>query len=130
MLSALAGEMGVFLRKAALNGQRLLAVTTRLGDAEREVKDAVQSAEDNLKGLTGTKGPAGQNVLLIRPQEAVASVQALAQAYADYYAAVADYDRAQFRLYRALGRPAQGLTCDPVVVPGTAPAAPPTLPPG
>ena len=38
-------------------------------------------------------------------QEAVASVQALGQAYADYYATVGDYNRAQFRLYRALGEP-------------------------
>jgi hypothetical protein len=36
-------------------------------------------------------------------------VQALAQAYNDYYGAVADYDRSQFRLYRALGHPAQAL---------------------
>src|SRR5262249_37560204 len=34
-------------------------------------------------------------------------VQALAQAYASYYGAVADANRAQFRLYRALGEPAQ-----------------------
>ena len=33
-------------------------------------------------------------------------MQALAAAYTDFYAAVADYDRAQFRLYRALGQPA------------------------
>jgi hypothetical protein len=44
---------------------------------------------------------------LVRPQEVVVSIQALAQAYSDYYGAVADYDRAQFRLYRALGQPAQ-----------------------
>jgi hypothetical protein len=37
----------------------------------------------------------------------VASLQGLAQAYADYYGAIADYDRAQFRLYHALGHPAQ-----------------------
>ncbi len=48
-------------------------------------------------------------VLLVRPQEAVAAVQALAQAYVDYYGAVADANRAQFRLYRALGQPAQCL---------------------
>ena len=36
-----------------------------------------------------------------------ANVERVAQAYADYYGAVADYNRAQFRLYRALGRPAQ-----------------------
>jgi outer membrane protein TolC len=100
---------------------------TRLGDAEREVKDAVQSADDNVKGLKGTKGPMDQTVLFVRPQEAVQSVQALAQAYADYYAAVADYDRAQFRLYRALGRPARSLTCDSLGIPGTPPIAP--LPP-
>jgi hypothetical protein len=29
----------------------------------------------------------------------------LAQSYADYYTAVADANRAQFRLYRALGQP-------------------------
>ena len=49
---------------------------------------------------------------MIRPQEAVAAVQALAQAYNDYYGAVADYNRAQFRLYRALGHPAQMLLGD------------------
>jgi hypothetical protein len=63
------------------------------------------------------------NVILpvIRPQEAVAAVQALAQAYNDYYGAVADYDRAQFRLYRALGQPAQALTCPPPQPAGTPP---------
>jgi outer membrane protein TolC len=86
----------------------------RLAEAEQEVKDAVESAELNLEGLKGTKGTAKEAVLLVRPQEVVASVQALAQAYAEFYAAVADYDRAQFRLYRALGRPAQGLTCEPM----------------
>ena len=35
------------------------------------------------------------------------AIQALAQAYNDYYGAVGDYNRAQFRLYRALGNPAQ-----------------------
>jgi hypothetical protein len=37
----------------------------------------------------------------------VAAIQALGRAYSNYYAAIADYDRAQFRLYRALGEPAQ-----------------------
>ncbi|HXD86948.1 MAG TPA: hypothetical protein VN641_10665, partial [Urbifossiella sp.] len=46
------------------------------------------------------------NQLLVRPQEVLAAMQTLAQAYTDYYAAVADSNRAQFQLYRALGRPA------------------------
>jgi hypothetical protein len=48
-------------------------------------------------------------LLVIRPQEVVAANQALQQALNDYYGAVADYDRAQFRLHRALGRPPQAV---------------------
>jgi hypothetical protein len=51
-------------------------------------------------------------VLLVRPQEAVAAVQELAQAYTDYFGAVADYNRAQFRLYRALGNPVPPLASE------------------
>ena len=47
-------------------------------------------------------GSAGHD--LLRGQ--CASIQTLAQAYANFYGAVADYNRAQFRLYRALGHPA------------------------
>jgi hypothetical protein len=42
----------------------------------------------------------------------------LAQAYTDYYGAVADFNRAQFRLYRALAYPAQVLLDDPSCDPG------------
>ena len=48
-------------------------------------------------------------ILVVRPSEAMLALQGLAQANADYYAALADYNRAQFRLYRALGQPAQCL---------------------
>ena len=50
----------------------------------------------------------------------MAAVQAFAQANADFFAAVADYNRAQFRLYRALGHPAQCLANN---VPGSGAAA-------
>ncbi|MBV9123856.1 MAG: TolC family protein [Planctomycetes bacterium] len=89
------------------------SAAARVADAQEEVKEAFQSLRQNLQGLTQTK-PAGGNVLLlvVRPQEVVAAIQALAQAYNDYYGAVADYNRSQFRLYRALGYPAQMvLTC-------------------
>jgi outer membrane protein TolC len=92
----------------------------RVGLAEREVRSAVESADKNLVALGESRGVGNQVVLLVRPQEAVAAVQALAQAYLDYYGAVADANRAQFRLYRALGRPAQCL----VQLPSTAAPAP------
>ena len=79
----------------------------RVKVAERGLRSAVQSADKNLVALRQTKGAGATLVLLVRPQEVVAAIQALAQAYADYYGAVADANRAQFRLYRALGQPAQ-----------------------
>jgi hypothetical protein len=79
----------------------------RLKLAEVAVKEAVEVAEKNLEGLRVTKPSDLKIVLVVRPQEAVAAVQALAQAYVDYYGALGDSNRAQFRLYRALGQPAQ-----------------------
>ena len=81
----------------------------RIDVAEKGLRAALASADKNLSALGQTKQTGGVVQLLVRPQEAVASVQALAQAYTDYYGAVADANRAQFRLYRALGRPAQAL---------------------
>jgi outer membrane protein TolC len=71
--------------------------------AEDEVANATASAEKNLEGLGQTKRLGEQLVLIFRPQEVLASVTALDQAYRDYYQAVGDYNRAQFRLYRAIG---------------------------
>jgi outer membrane protein TolC len=101
---------------ARAHAQAALAAQ-RVAMAEREVRWAQTSADKNLIALAQPKAAGGQVQLLVRPQEAVASVQALAQAYADYYGAVADYDRAQFRLYRALGNPAQALPSPAVPLP-------------
>jgi outer membrane protein TolC len=83
------------------------SAANRLADAHAELRDAVASADKNYEGLSQTRRAGELFILVIRPQEVVQSVQALAQAYSDYYGAVADYNRAQFRLYRAVGRPAQ-----------------------
>jgi outer membrane protein TolC len=84
----------------------------RLEHAEVELKDATDSLDKNFAGLGETKRAGDGILLVVRPQEVVAALQALAQAYTDYFGAVADYDRAQFRLYRALGRPAQCLATE------------------
>jgi outer membrane protein TolC len=86
------------------------SAASRLGKAENGLKDAVESANKNFEGLGQTKTAGGKVIILvIRPQEVVAAIQALALAYNDYYGAVADFNRAQFRHYRALGQPAQFL---------------------
>ncbi len=89
------------------------AAYRRLGPAEVELREALASVVKNLQGVGETKRVAGNIIILvIRPQEAVAALQALNVAYFDYFGVVAAYNRAQFSLYRALGNPAQKLTRD------------------
>jgi outer membrane protein TolC len=81
----------------------------RVEVSEKGLRSAILSADKNVIALSQTKAIGNQLMTLVRPQEVVASIQALSQAYVDYYGAVADANRAQFRLYRALGQPAQYL---------------------
>ena len=81
----------------------------RLNDAEPALKEAIELVQKNTEGLGQTRRIGDALTLVVRPQEAVAALQAFAQANTDFFAAVADYNRAQFRLYRALGHPAQCL---------------------
>src|SRR5262249_54192623 len=69
------------------------------------------SYQGNLRGLSETVRAGDLLVLVNRPQEAVAALQQLQQAYINYYTTANDYNRAQFRLFRALGYPAQRLAC-------------------
>jgi outer membrane protein TolC len=85
------------------------SATERLAVAEPALKDALDLLKKNMEGLTQTRRVGNVLILVVRPQEAVAALQSLAQANADYHAAAGDYNRAQFRLFRALGQPAQCL---------------------
>jgi outer membrane protein TolC len=86
------------------------SAAARLQRAERAVKYALDSFNKHVSGMKEPLKVGNVLVPLIRPQEAVNALQTLAQTYGEYYGAVGDYDRAQFRLYRALGQPAQALT--------------------
>ena len=85
------------------------AAAERLNQAEPALRDALELVNKSLEGMGQTRRAGDAVLLVVRPQEAVASVQALGQANADFFTAVADYNRAQFRLYRALGHPARCL---------------------
>jgi outer membrane protein TolC len=88
----------------------LRSASRRIGQAERELQQALISAAKNLESLGETKRVTGNiRILVIRPLEAVVALQALNEAYYHYFGAVADYNRAEFELYRALGNPAQAL---------------------
>jgi outer membrane protein TolC len=85
------------------------AAAVRMKEAREGVQFAKETTEQSLEGLRQTRRAGDLVVLVVRPSEAVSAVQGLAQAFADYYTAIADHNRAQFRLYRALGQPAQEL---------------------
>jgi hypothetical protein len=104
--------------------------------AEQGLINARETAEKNILGLSQTRRVGEIVVLIFRPQEVVAAIQALDQAYRDYFGAVADANRAQFRLYRALGHPAHCLAQaqqEPTTMPlpeGHAPGGSPYRPMG
>jgi outer membrane protein TolC len=87
------------------------AAAVRVGKAEVEVKSGLASYAGNLRGLSETVRSGQLLVLVNRPQEVEAALAQLQQAYINYYTSANDYNRAQFRLYRALGYPAQKLAC-------------------
>jgi outer membrane protein TolC len=131
----IAAEVSATFAQAKAAGERLVK-------AEPALREAVQLVNESLKGMGQTKRVGDVNILLVRPMEAVAAVQMLAQANADFYAAVADYNRGQFRLYRAIGHPAAvlsgavepnsapvTLTTSPATVPAVPPSHPTHLPP-
>jgi outer membrane protein TolC len=81
----------------------------RVNDAEPALREAIELANKSVAELGQTRRIGDSLILLLRPQEAVAAVQSFAQAAQDFFTAVSDYNRAQFRLYRALGHPANCL---------------------
>ena len=84
----------------------LVAAAVRVKQSEAGVQQAQISYAGNVKGLSETTRFADILVLVNRPQEVVAALQQLGQAYDNYFTSINDYNRAQFRLYRALGYPA------------------------
>jgi outer membrane protein TolC len=83
----------------------------RAARAEAGLKEAQVNLAGNLRGMSETTRLGDVLTLAIRPQEAVASLDQLAQAYNNYFLAVNDYNRAQFRLFRALGYAADFVAC-------------------
>lgn len=90
---------------------RLLSAAIRVGKAETGLKEGMTSYEGNLRGLGETTRFGDVFTLIVRPQEVVAALQQLQQAYTNYFRTIADYNRSQFRLYHALGYPSEILAC-------------------
>ena len=105
-----------------------IAASRRLQEAGRALPEAQASLTLNMTNIRRGAGLPGAT----RPIEVLQPIQALAQARSDYLAAVLAYNRAEFRLHRALGAPAPtsvGLEPPDVDRAGRSSPAPATLGP-
>jgi outer membrane protein TolC len=98
--------------------------------AEEGLKEAAETVKTNVEGVSQPRLVGNNLTLIFRVQEVVAAVQGLDQAYRDYFGAVADANRAQFRLYRALGHPAACVLASKPAARLLAPACPADPPAG
>lgn len=100
--------------------------------AETAVRKATVTFNGTLKGLTQIRGAGNYLQPVSRPQEGVAALQQLNQAYERYFIAINKYNRAQFQLYHAIGYPSRILAGGrqmgevQAIGAGLAPAMPPS----
>jgi outer membrane protein TolC len=85
----------------------LQSAALRVVQADRALRTGIITFNGNYEGLQQTTRFGDVLVLVYRPQEAVYSLELLNIAFNEYFTTVADYNRAQFELFRALGYPAQ-----------------------
>jgi outer membrane protein TolC len=89
----------------------LASAATRLETAATTLQNAQLTYTGSLDELGKITKVGDVKVLAQRSFEVVDALRALEQAYDGYFANLNDYNRAQFRLYRALGYPAGIVEC-------------------
>ena len=89
---------------------RLQSAAARVSQADRALRSSLISFNGNYEGLQQTTRFGDVLVEVFRPQEVVYSLQRLKTAFDEYFTTVAEYNRAQFELFHALGYPARELT--------------------
>jgi outer membrane protein TolC len=85
---------------------RLQSATARVSQAERALRAAMITFNGSFEGLRQTTRFGDVLRLVYRPQEVVFSLRELKKAFDNYFTTVAEYNRAQFLLFHALGYPA------------------------
>lgn len=89
---------------------RVQSAAARVLQADRALRTAIITFNGNFEGLRQTTRLGDMLVLVNRPQEAVYALVLLKVALDDYFTTVADYNRAEFSLFHAVGYPANELT--------------------
>ena len=86
---------------------RVQSAAARVIQADRALRTAIITFNGNFEGLRQTTRFGDVLVLVNRPQEAVFALQLMKLAFDEYFTTVAEYNRAQFELFHALGYPAR-----------------------
>ncbi len=85
----------------------LQSAAARVVQADRALRTGIITLNGAVEGLEQTSRFGDVLVPFSRPQEAVFALQLLMRAFTEYYSTVAEYNRAQFELFHALGYPAR-----------------------
>jgi outer membrane protein TolC len=88
---------------------RLQSAAARVSQADRALRTAIITFNGNFEGLHHTVRFGDVLVLVNRPQEVVFALQLMKIAFDEYFTTVADYNKAQFELFHAIGYPAREL---------------------
>jgi hypothetical protein len=89
---------------------RVQSAAARTQQADRGLRAAILAFNGQLEGLGQTRRFGDVLVLIFRPEEVVYSLEMLKIAFDEYFTTVAEYNRAQFELYHALGYPSVELS--------------------
>jgi outer membrane protein TolC len=88
---------------------RVQSAAARVEQAKRSLSTGITAFNGNVEGLEHTTRMADVLVLTFRPQEVIYALRLLKVAFDEYFTTVAEYNRAQFELFHALGYPAREL---------------------
>ncbi|HEY2157234.1 MAG TPA: hypothetical protein VGH33_16525 [Isosphaeraceae bacterium] len=86
---------------------QLQSAAARVTQAERSLRASIIAFNGNLEGLQQTTRFGDVLALVTRPQEAVYALQLMKLTLDEYFSTVAEYNRAQFHMFHALGYPAR-----------------------
>ena len=83
-----------------------------MSQADRSLRSSLIAFNGNYEGLQQTTRFGDVLVEVFRPQEVVYALGRLKTAFDEYYTTVAEYNRAQFQMFHALGYPAREIAYD------------------
>ena len=92
--------------------RQVRSAAARVTVAERGLEEARLAYEGSLAELDKVVRGGTVDVQWRRAFEVIDALRSLARAYDAYFVGVGDFNRAQFRLYRALGYPAGIVACE------------------